>query len=172
MCLSGVIHLHCEHVIHRDLATRNCLVKLSPTSIALDLKIPSLSTFIYSLVPWPLLSWPTVFFQQLNRLMLTIMWWSPTLGWAESKPVPTSWPIIAMVCTICMHPPLFFTISLRLAMANASVFFCLLACSTLYKALYRGWRQVRSWSLFSPHHTLLQLLNYPFDHPSLVVRLS
>ncbi len=22
----GVIHLHCEHVIHRDLATRNCLV--------------------------------------------------------------------------------------------------------------------------------------------------
>ncbi len=129
MYLSGVIHLHCEHVIHRDLATRNCLVKLSPTSIALDLNIPSLSRFIYSLVPWPLLSWPTRVLPTTKQVDANYHVVVTDFGLSRVK-TSAYFMTNNSYGAYHMHAPSSLSLSLStismnsLAMANASVFFC------------------------------------------------
>lgn len=44
---AGILHLHCEHVIHRDIATRNCLVDANYRVVVTDFGLSRVKTSAY-----------------------------------------------------------------------------------------------------------------------------
>lgn len=47
---AGILHLHCEHVIHRDVASRNCLVDANYRVVVTDFGLSRVKTSAYLLV--------------------------------------------------------------------------------------------------------------------------